>query len=59
VTHAGRGPTSERTTVGRPCADAPEERAAGAVTPGPVRPSVDLESIDDIVADLDRGVAAV
>ncbi|CAN5680949.1 bifunctional o-acetylhomoserine/o-acetylserine sulfhydrylase [soil metagenome] len=36
----------------------PEEQAASAVTPGLVRLSVGLESIDDIIADLDRGFAA-
>jgi O-acetylhomoserine (thiol)-lyase len=36
----------------------PEEQAASAVTPGLVRLSVGLESIDDILADLDVGFAA-
>ena len=36
----------------------PEEQAASDVTPGLVRLSVGLESIDDIVADLDAGFAA-
>jgi O-acetylhomoserine (thiol)-lyase len=36
----------------------PEEQAASAVTPGLVRLSVGLESIDDIIADLDQGFAA-
>jgi O-acetylhomoserine (thiol)-lyase len=35
-----------------------EEQAASAVTPGLVRLSVGLESIDDILADLDAGFAA-
>jgi O-acetylhomoserine (thiol)-lyase len=37
----------------------PEEQAATGVTPGQVRLSVGLESIDDILADLDQGFAAV
>ena len=37
----------------------PEEQAASGVTPGQVRLSVGLESIDDILADLDQGFAAV
>ncbi len=37
----------------------PEEQAASDVTPGLVRLSVGLESIDDILADLDAGFAAV
>ena len=37
----------------------PEEQAAAGVTPGQVRLSVGLESIDDILADLDRGFAAI
>src|SRR6476659_5740019 len=36
----------------------PEEQAASDVTPGLVRLSVGLESIDDILADLDKGFAA-
>ena len=36
----------------------PEEQAASAVTPGLVRLSVGLETIDDILADLDLGFAA-
>ena len=36
----------------------PEEQELSAVTPGLVRLSVGLESIDDILADLDRGFAA-
>jgi O-acetylhomoserine (thiol)-lyase len=36
----------------------PEEQAASAVTPGLVRLSVGLETIDDILADLDAGFAA-
>ena len=36
----------------------PEEQAASDVTPGLVRLSVGLESIDDILADLDVGFAA-
>jgi len=35
-----------------------EEQAASAVTPGLVRLSVGLESIDDIIDDIDRGFAA-
>ena len=35
-----------------------EEQAASDVTPGLVRLSVGLESIDDIIADLDQGFAA-
>jgi O-acetylhomoserine (thiol)-lyase len=35
-----------------------EEQAASAVTPGLVRLSVGLETIDDILADLERGFAA-
>jgi O-acetylhomoserine (thiol)-lyase len=35
-----------------------EEQALSAVTPGLVRLSVGLESIDDIIADLERGFAA-
>ena len=37
----------------------PEEQAASDVTPGLVRLSVGLESIDDILADLDPGFAAI
>jgi O-acetylhomoserine (thiol)-lyase len=37
----------------------PEEQAASDVTPGLVRLSVGLESIDDILADLDVGFAAI
>jgi O-acetylhomoserine (thiol)-lyase len=37
----------------------PEEQAATGVTPAQVRLSVGLESIDDIIADLDQGFAAV
>ncbi len=36
----------------------PEEQAASDVTPGLVRLSVGLESVDDIIADLDDGFAA-
>jgi O-acetylhomoserine (thiol)-lyase len=36
----------------------PDEQAASAVTPGLIRLSVGLESIDDIIADLDQGFAA-
>ena len=36
-----------------------EEQTAAGVTPGQVRLSVGLESIDDIIADLDQGFAAV
>jgi O-acetylhomoserine (thiol)-lyase len=36
----------------------PEEQAASDVTPGLVRLSVGLESIDDIIADLQQGFAA-
>jgi O-acetylhomoserine (thiol)-lyase len=36
----------------------PEEQVASDVTPGLVRLSVGLESIDDILADLDQGFAA-
>jgi O-acetylhomoserine (thiol)-lyase len=36
----------------------PEEQAASDVAPGLVRLSVGLESIDDILADLDQGFAA-
>lgn len=36
----------------------PEEQAASDVTPGLIRLSVGLESIADILADLDRGFAA-
>ncbi len=35
-----------------------DEQAATGVTPGQVRLSVGLESIDDIIADLDQGFAA-
>ena len=35
-----------------------EEQAASGVTPGLVRLSVGLETIDDIIADLDQGFAA-
>ena len=35
-----------------------EEQAASDVTPGPVRLSVGLESIDDIIADIEAGFAA-
>ena len=34
------------------------EQTASGVTPGQVRLSVGLESIDDIIADLDQGFAA-
>jgi O-acetylhomoserine (thiol)-lyase len=37
----------------------PEEQAASDVTAGLVRLSVGLESIDDIIADLDQGFAAI
>jgi O-acetylhomoserine (thiol)-lyase len=37
----------------------PEEQAASDVTPGLVRLSVGLESIDDILADLELGFAAI
>ena len=37
----------------------PDEQAASGVTPGMVRLSVGLESIDDILADLDQGFAAI
>jgi len=36
-----------------------EEQLAGGVTPGLVRLAVGLEGIDDILADLERGFAAV
>jgi O-acetylhomoserine (thiol)-lyase len=36
----------------------PEEQVASAVTPGLVRLSVGLETIDDILADLDAGFRA-
>jgi O-acetylhomoserine (thiol)-lyase len=36
----------------------PEEQIASGVSPGQVRLSVGLESIDDIIADLDQGFAA-
>jgi len=36
----------------------PEEQAASDVAPGLIRLSVGLESIGDIIADLDRGFAA-
>ena len=36
----------------------PEEQAASAVTPGLVRLSVGIESVDDIIADLDAAFAA-
>jgi len=36
----------------------PDEQAATGVTPGQVRLSVGIESIDDIIADLDQGFAA-
>ncbi|MDQ3738154.1 MAG: bifunctional o-acetylhomoserine/o-acetylserine sulfhydrylase [Actinomycetota bacterium] len=36
----------------------PQEQALSAVTPGLVRLSVGLESIDDILADLEKGFAA-
>lgn len=36
----------------------PEEQAASGVTPGYVRLSIGIEHIDDILADLDRGLAA-
>jgi O-acetylhomoserine (thiol)-lyase len=35
-----------------------EEQVAAGVTPGQIRLSVGLESIDDIIADLDQGFAA-
>ena len=37
----------------------PEEQAASDVTPGLVRLSVGLESIDDILADIEQGFAAL
>jgi O-acetylhomoserine (thiol)-lyase len=37
----------------------PEEQAATGVTPGLVRLAVGIENIDDILADLERGFAAV
>lgn len=36
----------------------PEEQAAGGITPELVRLSVGIEHIDDIIADIDRGLAA-
>ena len=36
----------------------PEEQAAAGVTPGQVRLSVGIEHIDDILADIDRALAA-
>ena len=36
----------------------PDEQAASAVTPGLVRLSVGIESVDDIIADLDTAFAA-
>ncbi|MCB1284585.1 MAG: PLP-dependent transferase, partial [Microthrixaceae bacterium] len=36
----------------------PEEQAASSVTPGLIRLSVGLETIDDILADLEVGFAA-
>ena len=36
----------------------PDEQAASGVTPCQIRLSVGLESIDDILADLDQGFAA-
>ncbi len=36
----------------------PEQQLSAGVTPGLVRLSVGLESIDDIIADLERGLAA-
>ncbi len=36
----------------------PDQRAAAGITPGMVRLSVGIEHIDDIVADLERGLAA-
>jgi O-acetylhomoserine (thiol)-lyase len=36
----------------------PEEQASSDVSPGLIRLSVGLESIDDIIADLDTGFAA-
>ncbi len=36
----------------------PDEQAASGVTPGQVRLSVGLESIDDIISDLKTGFAA-
>ncbi|NDG67597.1 MAG: hypothetical protein EBY23_11965, partial [Actinobacteria bacterium] len=37
----------------------PEEQASAGVTPGLIRLSVGLESIDDILADLAMGFAAI
>ncbi|MDQ3177131.1 MAG: PLP-dependent transferase, partial [Actinomycetota bacterium] len=37
----------------------PQEQALSAVTPGLVRLSVGLESIDDILADLEKGFSAI
>jgi O-acetylhomoserine (thiol)-lyase len=37
----------------------PEEQASAGVTPGLIRLSVGLESIDDILADLALGFAAI
>jgi O-acetylhomoserine (thiol)-lyase len=37
----------------------PEEQATAGVTPGLIRLSVGLESIDDILADLALGFAAI
>ena len=36
-----------------------EEQAATGVVPGLIRLSVGIESIDDIIADLDQGFAAI
>ncbi len=36
----------------------PEEQHSTGVSPGQIRLSVGLESIDDIIADLDKGFAA-
>jgi O-acetylhomoserine (thiol)-lyase len=37
----------------------PEEQASAGVTPGLIRLSVGLESIEDILADLALGFAAI
>lgn len=37
---------------------APEQQAAGGITPELVRLSVGIEHIDDILADLDQALAA-
>ncbi len=64
LTACGGGDTETETQSTAGTAEAahntltPEEQAASDVTPGLVRISVGLESIDDIIADIQQAFAA-